>query len=144
MAPGIAVRAALTDGSARALTLREMRLHKGRPLIRLDGVDDANAAQPLVGATLYVARADVTMAADEYFDEDLVGCVLVDAADGRELGVVAAVEHFPAQDMLRVASGAFVPLVREFVEGVDVAGKRIVVALPAGLLEGEAEVDAGR
>ena len=136
LAAGMDVRAALRDGSSRVLHLRALRRHKDRPLASFDGIDDANAAQELVGATLTIARDAVDLARDEYFDDDLVGCTLVDAGDGRALGEVVAVEHYPAQDVLLIGSQrALVPLVRAFVKSVDVRAKRIIVALPPGLLD---------
>lgn len=115
--------------------MRSLRLHKGRPLVAFDGIGDAAAAEPLVGATLALDRADVALAADEFFDDDLIGCALVDAR-GAVLGEVRAVEHYPAQDVLLVgAARAMVPLVREFVRAVDVRAKRIAVELPPGLLD---------
>jgi 16S rRNA processing protein RimM len=140
---GMEVRATLPDGTGRALRIRSLRLHKGRPLASFDGVDDVNTAQALVGAALAIDRAAVELGRDEYFDEDLVGCALVDE-QGRELGAVVAVEHYPAQDMLRIGPRrAIVPLVRAFVRAIDVAGRRIEVTLPPGLLDdAEAEVDS--
>lgn len=144
---GMDVRAVLADGTPRALRIRSLRRHQGRPLVAFDGIEDANAAQALVGATLAIGRDTVELAKDEYFDEDLVGCALVDA-NGTELGRVGAVEHYPAQDVLLVAlphardgaPRAIVPLVRAFIKRVDVRAKRITAELPAGLLDGgEAE-----
>ena len=132
---GMDVRAVLRDGTSRALRIRSLRRHQGRPLIAFDGIEDANAAEALVGATLAIDRDAVDLAKDEYFDEDLVGCALVDA-NGTALGAVVAVEHYPAQDVLLVgARRAMVPLVRAFVKRVDVGAKRILVELPAGLLD---------
>ena len=135
LAAGIDVRAMLADGTSRALRVRALRLHQGRPLLAFEGIDDANAAQALAGATLFVDRAIVAMGEGEYFDDDLVGCALVDVA-GTVLGEVVAVEHYPAQDVLLVGPRrAMVPLVRAFVRGVDVGARRITVDLPAGLLD---------
>jgi 16S rRNA processing protein RimM len=132
---GMDVRAVLRDGTSRTLRIRSLRRHQGRPLIAFNGIDDANTAEALVGATLAIDRGAVDLAKDEYFDEDLVGCALVDA-DGTALGEVVAVEHYPAQDVLLVgARRAMVPLVRAFVKHVDVRAKRILVELPAGLLD---------
>ncbi|MEO7040594.1 MAG: ribosome maturation factor RimM [Candidatus Elarobacter sp.] len=138
---GLELQATLRDGSSRVLRLRALRRHQGRPLASFDGIDDATAAEVLVGATLVIARDAVELARDEYFDEDLVGCELVDAVDGRALGAVVAVEHYPAQDVLLIgARRAMVPLVRAFVRSVDVGAKRIAVSLPPGLLD-PAEAD---
>jgi 16S rRNA processing protein RimM len=145
LAPGLSLRATLPDGSSRALRVRAMRLHQGRPLLSFDGVDDATAAEALVGATLAVDRGAVELGEGEYFDDDLAGCVLVDP-NGAEIADVLAVEHYPAQDVLIVAprgareKRAMVPLVRAFVKAIDVRAKRISVELPPGLLDsGEAE-----
>jgi 16S rRNA processing protein RimM len=135
LAPGLALRATLHDGSARALHVRTLRTHQGRPLVAFEGIDDATAAEQLVGATLAVERAAVRLREGEFFDEDLVGCALVDAA-GTVLGEVVAVEHLPAQDVLLVGPRrAMVPLVRAFVREVAVDARRIVVDLPPGLLD---------
>ena len=133
--PGSTIRVRLADGVERDLRVRATRLHKGRPLAAFDGYDDVNAAEALVGATLALDRADVVLSPDEYLDADLVGCAMV-GVDGENLGDVVAVEHYPSQDMLVVGTRrALVPMVAAFVRSVDVAGKRIVVDLPPGLLD---------
>jgi 16S rRNA processing protein RimM len=136
---GAVVRATLSDGTTRSLRIATMRRHQGRPLVRFAGVDDATAAASLVGSTLWIDRGDVVLAANEYLDDDLVGCMVVDVA-GVQLGRVAGVEHFPAQDMLLVGPArAMLPLVRAFVRSIDVAARLIVVDVPPGLIDpGEA------
>ncbi len=147
LAAGVELRATLSDGTVRALRVRSLRWHQGRPLVSFDGVDDANAAEALVGAALAIDRGDVVLGAGEYFDDDLVGCVLADA-QGAVLGEVVAVEHYPAQDVLIVAlpggggRRAMVPLVRAFVKGVDVRARRISVELPRGLLDSQEAEEA--
>jgi len=137
LAPGIAVRATLRDGSQRELRVRAHRLHKGRPLVAFEGFDDATAADALVGARLALDAADLVLGEGEYLDADLIGCMLVDET-GRELGAVVDVAHHTAQDLLVIGEQrAYVPLVRAFVQRVDVAAKRIDVTLPAGLLDDE-------
>jgi 16S rRNA processing protein RimM len=138
---GLEVRARLRDGAERTLRIRSLRRHQGRPLVAFEGIDDANAAESLVGATLTIDRSVVDLASDEYFDDDLVGCALVDAA-GATLGRVTAVEHYPAQDVLLLENAAIVPLVRAFVKNVDVRAKRILVDLPPGLLDGSLAEEA--
>jgi 16S rRNA processing protein RimM len=135
LGPGTVVHARLANGTSRDLRVAAVRLHKGRPLARFDGFDDATAAEALVGAALSVGRDDVTLGDGEFLDADLIGCTLVDAR-GASLGEVVGVEHYPAQDMLVVgAHRALVPLVRAFVKHIDVAAKRIEVEVPPGLLD---------
>jgi len=139
LAEGVELRARLAGGETREVRVRSLRRHQGRPLIAFEGVEDASAAQAFAGATLMIDRAGVELAAGEYFDDDLVGCTLVDAC-GVALGEVVGVEHYPAQDVLLVAqargeSRAMVPLVGAFVKAVDVGAKRIAVDLPPGLID---------
>jgi 16S rRNA processing protein RimM len=110
-----------------------VRPHKGRLLIRIEGIEDADAAQEYVGAVLYGMRDQVTLAEGEYLDEDLVGCAVY-GADGRHYGNVERVEHFPASDML-VVDGAMVPMVGAIVTNIDLAARRIAIDPPAGLLD---------
>ncbi len=102
--------------------------------MRFEDVDDG-AVDALIGTELFAGRDDVELEPGEYFDDDLVGCAVVDCA-GAALGEVVDVLHYPGQDLLVVgARRALIPLVAAFIRGVDVARKRIDVELPEGLLE---------
>jgi 16S rRNA processing protein RimM len=133
--PGLAATLRFADGTTRAVTIAAVRRQKDRPLIVLAGIDDANAAQALVGAQLTIARDEAVLSEGEFLDEDLVGCRLLDAA-GVERGVVVDVLHYPHQDLLVVgAARAMLPLIAAFIAGVDVARKEIRVTVPPGLLD---------
>jgi 16S rRNA processing protein RimM len=129
-------RAFALDASGGAqLVCAAARLHKGRPLVRFAGIDDATAAQSYVGRTLFARVHDIELAEDEFLDADLVGFTLLDEA-GSPLGTIAAVEHYPAADYLVVGEQrALVPMVREFIRAVDRAARTMTVSLPAGLLD---------
>lgn len=128
------------------LHVRAARWHSGRLLVRFAEVMDRTAAEAL-GGRLLEAEVDVTAAGtdpEEYHDLALIGLVVRDGA-GARVGVVAAVSHLPAQDLLVVEvadteapSGTrelLVPFVAEIVPVVDLAGGFLVVDLPAGLDE---------
>jgi 16S rRNA processing protein RimM len=139
---GLAATLRLADGTTREVTIASVRRQKDRPLIRIAGIADANAAQAVVGASVTIARDDAPLREQEYFDEDLIGCRLIDDA-GVERGVVVDVLHYPHQDMLVVgAARALLPLIRAFVAGVDLARKEIRVTVPAGLLDPAAADEA--
>jgi 16S rRNA processing protein RimM len=127
----------LSDGSPREVTIAQVRRHKNLAIVRFEGIEDARAAELLIGATIVLPREEIVLADDEYFDDDLVGCALVQG--DRRIGVVRAVLHYPAQDILQLESGALVPLVRAFIREIAPARKIIRVELPAGLVEGEPE-----
>jgi 16S rRNA processing protein RimM len=120
-------------GTAFTLRLTGARAHKGRLLVSAENVADADAAKALSGTVLYAPRDLLDVGPDEYLDADLTGCRVV-GVDGKEYGVVDAVEHYPASDMLVVA-GTLVPMVRAHVREIDVAARRIIIDPPAGLFE---------
>ena len=93
-----------------------------RPLVRLEGVEDRDAAQALRGQALLVPGGREELGPDEWYDDDLVGC-RVD-----RLGEVRAVLHGPSCDVLEVGEkGVLVPLVRDAVLRVDLDAREIEV-----------------
>ena len=93
----------------------------GRPVIRLDRRVER-------GAALAVPRAELPeLEEDAYYVFQLVGLV-VEEEGGRVLGRVRDVVDYPANDVLELDSGAFLPLVEACVRQVDVEGGRIVVS----------------
>jgi 16S rRNA processing protein RimM len=101
-------------------------------LIRVTGVEDANAAAGYAGALLYAPRAAISLHEGEYLDDDLVGCAVL-GTDGKAYGNVDRVEHYPSSDML-VVNGQMVPMVAAIVIKIDLAARCILIDPPAGLL----------
>ena len=124
----------------RELTIEESRFHQGRVLIAFEGIPDRNTAEALRGTLLVVDSADVTPPDDpeEFHDHQLVGLAVVTPA-GERLGEVARIDHAPSSDLLvlRRPEGrtALIPFVRAIVPEVDLAGGRVIVDPPAGLLD---------
>lgn len=115
------------------VTIADLREHKGRLLIRLEGCESAEDAQPYIGAAIYVRAEQIELEANEYLDRDLIGCELIDGT-GASLGAVSAVQHHPTSDML-VVGASLVPMIHQFIKQIDIHDKRITVELPVGLLD---------
>jgi 16S rRNA processing protein RimM len=112
-----------------------------RPIVRVSGCGDRDAAQALRGRELLVARAAIgALDADEWWASDLEGCAVCDGE--REVGVVEALVGLPSCEALQVRTPAgfeggaaahagllLVPLVRDAVRDVDVEARRIDVDL---------------
>ncbi|MER7415505.1 ribosome maturation factor RimM [Micromonospora peucetia] len=122
------------------LTVEAARWHQGRMLVAFEGILDRDVAEVLRGTLVAVDSADVAPPEDpeEFHDHQLVGLAVVTPA-GDRLGEVARIDHAPASDLLvlrRPEGGiAFIPFVRAIVPEVDLAGGRVVVDPPAGLLD---------
>lgn len=127
------------------LTVSAARWHSGRLLVTFAGIDDRDQADELRGVMLAVESAELADPGDpEYFrDYQLVGLDVL-TTGGERVGKVADVLHH-GQDMLVVeGSGArsgaeiLVPFVAPLVPEVDVAGGRLVIDPPPGLLDPDA------
>jgi 16S rRNA processing protein RimM len=86
---------------------------------------------------------------EEFYDHQLVG-LAVHTVAGVHVGAIDEVLHLPGQDVLAVRRAddpdqrhdVLVPFVAEIVPTVDVAGGRVVIDPPPGLLDdGSAGID---
>ena len=92
-------RTALGEGEMRVAGLRP---HKNMGLLRLEGVNDMDAARAMVGRVLYIDRADVRLPQGTFFIQDLLGCRVLDADTGACYGTVSDISHPAAQDIYTV------------------------------------------
>ncbi|MEN3975665.1 ribosome maturation factor RimM [Emcibacter sp. SYSU 3D8] len=123
------------DPGGRVFRVKGLRAVKDGAVVRLDGVEDREAAEALKGTRLCVSRAALGEPEEEdsFFHVDLIGLTAEDEA-GTKLGTVIAVHAFGAGDMLDVrldetGKSVLVPFRREMVPVVDLKGGRIVVRL---------------
>ena len=114
---------------------------KRRWYVTFAEVSDRTAAEGLTGVTLVVDAEDSEDEDDAWYPHELAG-LRAEHVDGRLLGEVVGLEHAPAHDVLviRETDGArtLVPFVRAIVPVVDVAGGRVVLDPPGGLLASDA------
>jgi 16S rRNA processing protein RimM len=122
------------------LTIEQLRWHSGRLLLHFAGVHDRSSAERLRGTWLVVDYADIPPSDDPdvFHDQELIGLSAV-TVDGAELGTVTEIRH-GGQDLLVIGrpggDETLVPFVAAIVPEVDVAGGRIVIDPPPGLIEG--------
>lgn len=120
------------------LVLRSARDHNGILLLAFEGTDDRSGAEALRGTKLLADALADDDDEEAWYERDLVGLKAV-TVDGTEVGEVTALESRPAQDLLvvRLTGGreALVPFVTAIVPEVDIAGGRVVIDPPPGLLD---------
>jgi len=116
-----AVGAELWAGGRPATVVVSRHGSGNRPVIKLDRPVER-------GTELAVPRKSLPrLPEDEYYVFELRG-LAVEEEGGRFLGRVADVVDYPANDVLELDSGLYLPLVEACVRSVDVQGGRIVVA----------------
>jgi 16S rRNA processing protein RimM len=141
------------DGSSTTIT--RVAGTTARPIVRLEGVDDRNAARALNGKQLTVARAQAPPLADgEWWADELEGCEVVDGE--RPIGTVVRLVALPSCEALEVRredgrEPLLVPLVSDAIRAVAIADRRIDVSMeflgleaPDGGEPGTPAQDGGR
>ncbi|KOX19564.1 16S rRNA processing protein RimM [Saccharothrix sp. NRRL B-16348] len=139
---GSVLTAKLRDGTSRNLTVAAARNHSGRLLVRFEEVLTRDVAETLRGTVLLGSTEDLppTGDPDEFYDHELEG-LTAELADGTRIGTVLEIVHGPGGELLVVkrenGDETLVPFVREIVPTVDLAGKRVVLDPPEGLLDAD-------
>ncbi|MCL2376903.1 MAG: ribosome maturation factor RimM [Defluviitaleaceae bacterium] len=129
----------MLDGKLVEKTIRSVRYHRNLVMMKLEGIDDVNAATALRGGVIIVPRAQaLPLEENEYYMKDLLG-ISVFAEDGEKLGVLADVLFTGANDVYVVknsdAKDLLIPAISKCVLGIDIEGKRMTVRLLEGLRE---------
>lgn len=130
------------EAGSRRFKLKVIGEAKGLVVVKLDGIDDRNAAEALRGTQLFVDRDRLPKTEeDEFLYTDLVG-LRAEGVDGSAMGTIRGISDFGAGEVLDIVNsegGSFmIPFTLAAVPVVDVAGGRVVIDPPV-----YAEVEAG-
>lgn len=103
-----------------------------RPVLRLQGVGDRDAARALRGLEIAVAASQApALGEDEWWAHELIGCEVSDGE--RRVGTVTRLLELPSCEALEVSRDAaeplLVPMVKDAVRSVDVRRRSIEIDL---------------
>jgi 16S rRNA processing protein RimM len=139
---GLKLSALAANGLRRDVEVEGFWPHKGFLVLKLASVDSISDAEALVGCELQIpSRARGELEPGWTFISDLAGCMVYDGE--RELGPVRDVRFGAGEAPLLVVKAGGegnekeyeIPFAEAFLKKLDVERKRIVMALPEGLLE---------
>jgi len=121
-------------GGSRAVAVQGCWPHKGRFVLKLEGVDTIDAAEGYRGLELRIGEEELAALPEgSYYHHQLKGLRVEDEA-GRDLGVAADLLETGAESPVVVVRGPrgelLIPLAEGFVRRVDLAGGRLVVDVP--------------
>jgi 16S rRNA processing protein RimM len=126
------------DPARPPLLIEDARPFQAAWLVSFEGVEDREGGDRLRGVYLLMDRALLPeLAEGEVFYHQLPG-MEVYTADGARLGEVSRVYELRPADLIEVRTEkgtVLVPFVEHIVRELDVAGRRIVIDPPEGLLE---------
>lgn len=137
----------LSKDGKRQFELAQAREAKDHLVASFKGVTTRDEAERLNGIELYVAREKLP-ATDpgEYYHADLIGLAAV-TTDGDALGRVLAIHNFGAGDIIEIAplkgTTMLLPFTNAVVPEVDIAGGRVVIALPQEIEGDDPSGEAG-
>jgi len=126
------------NGRTLAAEIEQVWIHDGRPVFKFAGIDSISDAEPWAGADILVA-AEQRQAPEEgeYSFQDLIGSEVLDR--GNPVGIVRGIEEFGSAPLLKVEGvngrEILIPFAKAMLREIDIAGKKIRVELPEGLLE---------
>lgn len=105
-------------------------------LVKFEGVDTQQRARELTGVDVYFPRemAD-SDDSDELSYAQLVGYVVRNAADGREVGEIAAVDEQTINIMFELVDGRLIPASEELIAGIDTEKREITMIISEGILD---------
>ena len=116
------------------LAIREAKEHSDTVVASAQDVDDRTAAEALKGARIFIPRSSFpTAATDEFYWVDLLGLDVVNR-EGVALGQIRDLLSTGPQTVLVMeytedgkTLERMIPFVSQFVDGVDLPGRRITV-----------------
>ena len=127
------VCASVEQASLTQYKVKSAKMHSGNVVMALEGISDRDQALALKGARILVARDAFPKAdSDSYYWVDLIGCSVVNLQN-EELGEVIDVTENGAHGVIAIGDASskaikqLVPFVKEVVQNVDLANKKITL-----------------
>lgn len=122
-----------SSASARRYEVESTWFHNGTLVFKFQGVDTISEAELLSGLEVRIpASQRIQLEQGEFFQDDLVGCEVVDRRTGQSLGKVSGWEDGGGSGLLAVGD-LLIPFTRSICVEIDPAARRIDVELPDGL-----------
>lgn len=116
------------------------RPHKNLFLMKLEGIDDMDAALALRGKTIFARKDDIELPDDMFFIDDIIGFEVFDERAGGIIGKIKKAEEYPSGLIITVSSDdgeSMIPMVEPFKLGYDFENKRVNVKTIYGMLPNE-------
>ena len=130
------------DRQRREVTVEDLWPHKNFLVLKFQGVETINDAEPLIGAELQLPRKERAVLEPGWtYLSDLIGCTVFDGQ--REIGQIEDVQFGAGEAPLLVVRGNEqksklpyeIPFAEAFLEKLDLERRQVRMKLPEGLLE---------
>lgn len=124
--------------------IENVRTQGNMVILKLESVDDRNAAEALKNRDIYITEEDLKeLPEDTFYIRDLIGLAVVNEETGETIGKIADVIQGSAQDVYRIdildgegekTGETMVPAVSEFVKKISLEEGRVYIRFIEGML----------
>jgi 16S rRNA processing protein RimM len=130
------------DDRRREVKVEDLWPHKSFLVLKFQGIETINDAEPLVGAELQLPRGERAQLEQGWtYLSDLIGCTVFDGLS--EIGQIEDVQFGAGEAPLLVVRGKEhkaklpyeIPFAEAFLEKLDLERRQVRMKLPEGLLE---------
>jgi 16S rRNA processing protein RimM len=136
------------NGQRREVTVEDLWPHKSFLVLKFQGIETINDAEPLIGAELQLPRKErAELEPGWTYLSDLVGCTVFDGQ--REVGKIEDVQFGAGEAPLLVVRSEVrsetqksgtklpyeIPFAEAYIEKLDLEQRQVRMKLPEGLLE---------
>ncbi len=115
------------------------RPHGNVILMKLENVNSINDAEKLKNRMLYIKRDDANLPDGTWFIEELIGCDVYDADNGKLYGRISDVSPTGANDVWHIADDKnyeyLIPSIKEVVIEVDVSENFVKIRPMKGIFD---------
>ena len=128
----------------REVLLEQHWLHKGRLVLKFQGIDSIEAAELLRDHDVVIPRAErAPLDEDAVYIGDLAGCDLYDRATAAMVGEIVGVDReSSSMPLIVVRSGTrsgtagelLIPFAKAYLPHIDLEARRMEMTLPEGIL----------
>lgn len=124
----------------KAYNIEKVRYQQQMVILKLEGVNDRNAAESLKNRDVFITEKDlVELPEDTFYIRDLEGLAVISDEDGCRLGILKEVLQPSSQDVyvISLENGglAMIPAVSEFIREVNLEEGFVRVHLIEGMIE---------
>lgn len=132
--------AAKRASDIRELNVCAVRYQKGKAIIRLENIEDRNAAEKLTNLEFFIRESELVDPGEgSFYFRDLIGLRVKNFKDGNVLGRVSDIIENPAHTIIEIEKTdgkmAMIPFVDQFIKNVSITEGVITVALIPGLVD---------
>ncbi len=124
--------------------IQSVRPYKGEMIVlKLEGIDDANTAEPLRDQNLAIPVSELAqLPPDSYYQHDILGLMVI-TLDGQKLGSIVDIIVTGSNDVYVIkapdGSQVLIPAIKDVIKQVDLIRRTMYIDPLPGLLDNVAE-----